>query len=206
MESKIQISRLESCSRLWGNGLPAAYLLKPSHRFCWNSNLWWATDSKTFLCLNVGYIPAPFVRTMELKLLYEIGIPSVRMVGVGLIKSTGKCTGVAFSGTACNLWGSGFLSFSFLASFLRKLPRNNLEGVGERPFRGRLRAGAVYDVAVGDSISRSLKWYGLILALWLTIDNFAVVGCGIDSIKWLLASLVFLFLVVSPDTHSLCFG
>ena len=33
---------------------------------------------------NVGYVSGPsFVRAMELKILYEIGIPSVRMVGVG---------------------------------------------------------------------------------------------------------------------------
>lgn len=82
-----------------------------------------------------------------------------------LIKSTGKCTGIAFIGTACNLRGSGFLLFLLLASFLRNLPRKGLEGVAERAIRGRLRADAVYDAAVGNSISRLLKRYGLILRL-----------------------------------------
>ena len=40
--------------------------------------------ANAFLCFNVGYIHGPsFVRTMELKILYGIGIPSVWMVGVG---------------------------------------------------------------------------------------------------------------------------
>lgn len=40
--------------------------------------------ANAFLCLNVGYVSGPsLVRAMELKILYEIGIPSVRMVGVG---------------------------------------------------------------------------------------------------------------------------
>ena len=40
--------------------------------------------ANAFLCFNVGYVSSPsFVRTMELKILYEIGIPSVWMVGVG---------------------------------------------------------------------------------------------------------------------------
>ena len=116
-------------------------------------------------------------------------ILSIRKIILNLIKSTGKCARVAFSGTACNLWGSG----SLLASFLRNLPRKGLEGVAERAFRGRLRADAVYDAAAVDSISRSLKRYGLILLLWFTIDSFAVAGCGIDNIKRLLASLSFHF-------------
>lgn len=48
-------------------------------------------------------------------------------------------------------------AFPFLASFLRNLPRKGLEGVAERAFRGRLRADAVYDAAVGGSVNRSLK-------------------------------------------------
>lgn len=123
-----------------------------------------------------------------------------------LIKSTGKCTGIAFTGTACNLWGSGFLLFLLLASFLRNLPRKGLEGVAERAIRGRLRADAVYDAAVGNSISRSLKRYGLILHFRLIIAGFVVQGCGIDNIKRFLVSLGLPLCIVSPDTHSLRLG
>ena len=46
-----------------------------------------------------------------------------------------------------------------------KVKGKGLEGVAERAIRGRLRADAVYDAAVGNSISRSLKRYGLIFRL-----------------------------------------
>ena len=40
--------------------------------------------ANAFLCFNVGYVPClSFIRTMEFNILYEIGIPSVWMVGVG---------------------------------------------------------------------------------------------------------------------------
>lgn len=47
--------------------------------------------------------------------------------------------------------------FLFVALFLHSLPRNSPEGVAEKTSRGRLRPDAVYDAAVGNSISRLLK-------------------------------------------------
>jgi uncharacterized membrane protein len=45
------------------------------------------------------------------------------------------------------------------------------------------RSDAVYDAAIGNSISRSLKRYGLILLFRLIIVGFVVQGCGIDNIN-----------------------
>lgn len=60
---------------------------------------------------------------------------------------------------------------------------------------------AVYDATVGDSISRSLKRYGLILLFRLIIVSFVVQSCGIDNIKRFLASLGLPFCVY-PQTRT----
>lgn len=96
--------------------------------------------------------------------------------------------------------------FLFVALFLHSLPRNSPEGVAEKTSRGRLRPDAVYDAAVGNSISRSLKRYGHILPFRLIIADFVVQGCGIDNIKRFLVSLGLPLCIVSPDTHSLRLG